>query len=83
MECISVVAVKVRFFASLAEQVGRREAECEHYAGLTAAGVWRELTGQAELPEGVMCAVNHDYCEAGSGVNDADELAFFPPVTGG
>ena len=77
------MSIKVRFFASLAESVGRREAEYAHRDGLTVAAVWRDLTGQAELPDGVLCAVNHDYCDLERPLADHDEVAYFPPVTGG
>ena len=77
------MSIKIRFFASLAETVGRREAELAHTADLTVAGVWCAATGQSELPAAVMCAVNHKYCEHTDVLDDDDEVAFFPPVTGG
>ena len=43
--------IKVKFFASLAESVGRREAECAHESGMTVSSVWRELTDGEALPE--------------------------------
>ena len=77
------MSIKVRFFASLAESIGRREAECAHQAGMTVSSVWRSLADGEELPEGVLCAVNHTYCELEQELNDDDEVAYFPPVTGG
>ena len=75
--------IKVRFFASLAESVGRREVECPHVAGMTVASVWQDLNGAKPLPNGALCAVNHDYCTLDQELNDKDEVAYFPPVTGG
>lgn len=77
------MSIKVRFFASLAERVGRREAECAHVEGLTVADVWREVTGQDAMPDEVLCAVNHAYSEHATPLAENDEVAYFPPVTGG
>jgi molybdopterin synthase sulfur carrier subunit len=77
------MSIKVRFFASLADSVGRREAECPHVPGMTVASVWLDLTGSELLPDGALCAVNHDYCTLDQVLSDKDEVAYFPPVTGG
>ncbi|MEQ8233573.1 MAG: MoaD/ThiS family protein [Gammaproteobacteria bacterium] len=77
------MTIKVRFFASLAERVGRREAECAHVDGLTVADVWRQITGQDSMPDEVLSAVNHAYSEHATPLADDDEVAYFPPVTGG
>lgn len=75
--------IKVRFFASLAETVGRREADLDYAQALTVQSVWRQLTGDEQLPNGILCAVNHTYCELDQVLDDDDEVAYFPPVTGG
>ena len=75
--------IKVKFFASLAESVGRREAECAHESGMTVSSVWRQLTDGEALPDGVLCAVNHSDCDLEQELKDQDEVAYFPPVTGG
>lgn len=77
------MTIKVRFFASLAETVGTRETECAHGPGMTVATVWQAVTGEPHLPEGILCAVNHSYCDLEQELADADEVAYFPPVTGG
>ncbi len=43
-------------------------------------GVWQELF---DCPKGVLVAINQDMASLDSLVNDGDEVAFFPPVTGG
>lgn len=77
------MAIKVRFFASLAESVGKRDADIDFAPALTVASVWQQTTGEADLPEGILCAVNQTYCELDQVLNDNDEVAYFPPVTGG
>lgn len=75
--------VTTKFFASLREQVGFADKEIELHAGATIADAWRKATGQEQLPGNVLMALNMEYAKAETAVNDGDELAFFPPVTGG
>ncbi|MFZ5493574.1 MAG: MoaD/ThiS family protein [Pseudomonadota bacterium] len=75
--------VHVRFFASLRESLGRDEVRLDLPPTACVADVWNAATGQSALPAGVLCAINHDYAPAGAAVQPGDEVAFFPPVTGG
>lgn len=77
------MTVHVLFFASLREALGRDGADIALPAGARVADVWRLATGAQALPAGILCAINHDYAAADAAVNDGDEVAFFPPVTGG
>ena len=77
------MSIKVRFFASLADSVGRREAECPYVPGMTVEGAWQAVNGDKALPTGALVAINHDYCTLEQALNDNDEVAYFPPVTGG
>ena len=76
--------VHLRFFASLRERMGAR-AERTLRAGTTVGALWREIV--AERPElerlRVRFAVNETYVEASHRLADGDEVAFFPPVSGG
>ncbi|HHH45554.1 MAG TPA: molybdopterin converting factor subunit 1 [Thiotrichales bacterium] len=74
--------VRVRYFAALRERVGRAEESIEVPDGCTAGEVWRQATG-GPLPENVLVAVNMEYTGPDRPVADGDEVAFFPPVTGG
>lgn len=75
--------VTTKFFASLREQVGFADRQIELETGATIADAWRAATGQEQLPGSVLMALNMEYAKAETPVKDGDELAFFPPVTGG
>ncbi len=77
------MTVKVKFFASLIERLGLQEVELDVGEGMTVAAVWDAVTDCAPLREKTMMAVNLDYCTAEQMVADGDEIAFFPPITGG
>ncbi|MGR9088405.1 MAG: MoaD/ThiS family protein [Gammaproteobacteria bacterium] len=77
------MSIKVRYFASLQESVGRSEDILEPGERMTARDVWRLSTRANVLPANVLVAINMDYADWDSVVSDGDEIAFFPPVTGG
>lgn len=77
------MSIKVRYFASLKESVGRGQDELPISDPMSVRDIWRRLNPGLELPDSVLAAVNMDYVEAEALVQDGDELAFFPPVTGG
>lgn len=77
------MTIRVRYFASLREKMGRIEDTLVAEDISTVADVWRIVGAGQPLPEQVLCAVNMDYAEPGASVKDGDEVAFFPPVTGG
>jgi sulfur-carrier protein len=77
------MSIKVRYFASLKESVGRAEDSLE-FSGLATVGdVWRGANPDKALPGNILVAVNMDYVDLNTVVKDGDEVAFFPPVTGG
>lgn len=73
--------IQVKFFASLREQLGRNETEIT--TASTVADAWQQATDGEPLPDRMLVAVNLDYATLDSAVKDGDEVAFFPPVTGG
>jgi sulfur-carrier protein len=81
--------ITLRFFASLREALGA-SAQRELSEPCTVAQLRDELIAQgaphaAALARGraVRCALNQTLCDESALLSDGDEVAFFPPVTGG
>jgi len=85
------VKVKLRFFASLKEQLGREAEEIDVPAGVATVaalrthlvkrgGEWQVAFAEKRL---VRAAVNQEMAPAAAAIKAGDEVAFFPPVTGG
>lgn len=75
--------VKVRYFASLRDRMGRSEDNVSFDAdSVTVADVWSQVSGEA-IPESILVAVNMEYTDINHQIKSGDEVAFFPPVTGG
>ena len=77
------MGIQVRYFASLRELLGRSEDQLAAGQASNVAEVWAVATGGAEIPSNLLCAVNMEYVDLQAPVADHDEVAFFPPVTGG
>lgn len=75
------MSIEVKFFASLRETLGRGEITLDTAA--TVSDAWVQATENAEAPANLLVAVNLDYADMQTAVKDGDEVAFFPPVTGG
>lgn len=81
--------VKIRFFASFREKTGLEEMTLDVGDKTTVAQIIDELTeslgGLKELFKGgsAIVAVNHEVVKPESTVQDGDEIAIFPPVSGG
>lgn len=75
--------ITVKFFASLRERMGHAETALAVPEPATVGGVWAAVAGESRLGDGILAALNHEYVDADSAVSDGDEVAFFPPVTGG
>jgi len=79
----SSMAIHVRFFASLRERLDVADQDIAASAASTVAEVWQRIVGDTEPPANMLVAVNMEYADMQAPVRDGDEVAFFPPVTGG
>jgi molybdopterin synthase sulfur carrier subunit len=86
-----IATIEVLYFARLREVFGRDREQVELPGNVQDVGsltAWLRSRGEAwerELAPGkpVRIAVNQDMAAAETPVGNGDEVAFFPPVTGG
>jgi len=83
--------IELRFFASLRDRLGVAQESLTLPDGVCNAeqlvawlrqrgGVWNEAFADGQP---LMLAVNQQMAGFGVDIRDGDEVAFFPPVTGG
>lgn len=77
------MTIEVKLFASLRETLGRDGLQLEADEVRTVADVWTRVAGDRPMPANTLMAVNMEYVDARQPVKAGDEVAFFPPVTGG
>lgn len=77
------MTVHVKYFASLRETVGRSCDEVAIPGQTSVEKIWQQATNNMARPEQLLVAVNQEYANFSKQVQDGDEVAFFPPVTGG
>ena len=79
--------VTVRLFARLRDIAGAAEIARDVAPGTTIGAVWAELARDfpnlAAYERSISSAVNADYARMDREVQDGDEIAFLPPVSGG
>jgi sulfur-carrier protein len=86
-----MMRVKVRYFASVKEALGKEAEEIDLPAGVSTVaglrallnargGAYGEALAEKRL---VKAAVNQDMVQPTAALKAGDEIAFFPPVTGG
>ncbi|WP_144551783.1 molybdopterin converting factor subunit 1 [Bacillus sp. X1(2014)] len=76
---------RVLFFAHLRDAVGGAEFLTVDAGGKTVAELKAELAAKYDLPkmDTVMTAVNEEFASNDEVIQDGDEIAFIPPVSGG
>jgi molybdopterin synthase sulfur carrier subunit len=81
------MSIRILFFASLADISGTREISLDATGFTDVESVFNKLASDYPLLEkhraSVLVAVNSEFARPGSPVQDGDEIAFFPPVSGG
>jgi molybdopterin converting factor subunit 1 len=79
--------VTVRLFARLRDLTGTGELIREVPTPATAHAVWNALVAEwpalREYEKTISVAVNAEYSRMTARVQDGDEIAFLPPVSGG
>ncbi|GMR09119.1 MAG: molybdopterin converting factor subunit 1 [Gammaproteobacteria bacterium] len=77
------MSISVKYFASLRERMGRDGDQLQAAEVADVAAVWATVADNEAMPANMLCAVNMQYVDRDHPVNEGDEVAFFPPVTGG
>jgi len=85
------VTIKVLYFASVRERVGKPEEQIEPPAGIATVGqlmTWLAARGEQyayafENPKAIRAAIDRKHVRSDATIDGAGEIAFFPPMTGG
>ena len=81
------ISVRVLFFGAARDAVGQAEVDFALQGTPTAksafAAVMKKFPDLARFGRSLLFAVNQEYAQADREVHDGDELAVFPPVSGG
>ena len=81
------MSIRVLFFASLADISGAREISVDAGGFADVNSVFKKFAKDFPLLESyrasMLFAVNSEFARPESPVHDGDEIAFFPPVSGG
>lgn len=75
--------IYVKYFASLRELTGKNEEQLAPEKANTIHEVWLQTMPSTAMPNNTLVALNMEYSDLTQPVQDGDEVAFFPPVTGG
>ena len=74
--------ISVKYFANMRDIMGKADEQVELSDGATVKDLWGSVTDNA-MPDNTLIAVNMEYTDEAHALVDGDEVAFFPPVTGG
>ena len=79
--------VKLLLFASLKDIAGRRDLEMELDDGSTLQQVTEKLASLypeiGRMQNSVRIAINQEFADENISLNNGDEIAFLPPMSGG
>ncbi|MDI6749454.1 MAG: molybdopterin converting factor subunit 1 [Pseudomonadota bacterium] len=81
------MTLKVLYFASVSEAIGLTAETIDLPPGCATVGALRQKLGERHgallTTKNLRAAVNRQMCGWDTAISDGDEIAFFPPVTGG
>ncbi|MCW4050453.1 MAG: molybdopterin converting factor subunit 1 [Candidatus Bathyarchaeota archaeon] len=78
--------IKVKYYASFRDMTGKNEEVLEVKDGITVKGIRDHVRGIYEKiaqKEQVLVAVNGTFTQLDEVIKEGDDVAFFPPVSGG
>ena len=79
--------ITVKLFASFREATGSSQSVVDITSGTTVSQLWSDLAEQyprlAPMTSSAAFAVNGEYTRKDVTLQDGDEVAFLPPVSGG
>jgi molybdopterin converting factor subunit 1 len=76
--------VSVKYFASLRELMGEASSVIDIEESVSVKELWQMILENKDIQfDNVMMAVNMEYVKSEHQLKAGDEVAFFPPVTGG
>lgn len=75
--------ITILYFASLRDQIGKANETLELQETSTVTQAWQYANSDCAIPTNTLVAVNQNYVGFDTELCDGDEVAFFPPVTGG
>lgn len=78
-----MMVIVVKYFASIRDAIGKQSEKIDVQVGKTTGDIWSDVSIKINYTGKVMVAVNHEYVDMKYSLKDNDEVAFFPPVTGG
>ena len=79
----NLMKIHVKYFASVRDLMEIESEDLNLETSLSVYELWKELTLKVKVPRDILIAVNHEYVDKDFKLNDGDEVAYFPPVTGG
>ena len=80
---VIIMVIVVKYFASISDAIGKTSEQMEWQDKITAGDIWADVSNNIKYTGKVMVAVNHEYVDMSYLLSENDEIAFFPPVTGG
>lgn len=75
--------IKIKLFGSIRETLQLDSTQIQAEGISSVRDVWQAIASDQPVDDNLYCSVNHHHSSFETAVSDGDEVAFFPPVTGG